>query len=95
MATASAKTSNSATEKAAKAAHDAVDRAAETAENVEKKVRDKAEEIRDNAEERYQQARQQSGEVTDRIIQYVDEKPLTALGIAFVAGMVISSILRK
>lgn len=94
MATAKASTSPAA-EKAARAAHDAVDKAAEAAENVEKKVRDKAEELRETAEERYEQARIQSGEFTDKVARYVDEKPLTALGIAFAAGLVISSILRK
>ncbi|GJL80624.1 MAG: hypothetical protein DHS20C01_02580 [marine bacterium B5-7] len=82
------------TRQASEAAHEAVDRATEIAEEVERQLRQKIDEIRDSANDRVKQAKKQSHDFASVIGDYVDEKPVMALGIAFVAGIVLSSMMR-
>jgi ElaB/YqjD/DUF883 family membrane-anchored ribosome-binding protein len=68
------------TEKLADKAHDAVDGAAE-------KVSE--------AEERLREAAAQGQDVLAAVSAYVKENPLTALGLAFAAGTIFSSMSRR
>jgi len=68
------------TEKLADKAHDAVDSAAEKATHAEEKMRDVA---------------AQGQDVLKAVSSYVKENPLTALGLAFAAGTIFSSLTRR
>jgi ElaB/YqjD/DUF883 family membrane-anchored ribosome-binding protein len=68
------------TEKMADKAHEAVDSAAE-------KV--------NQAEEQLRQAAAQGQDVLAAVSDYVKENPLTALGLAFAAGTIFSSMTRR
>lgn len=68
------------TDKIADKAHDAVDNAAEKA---------------GRAEERLREASEQGQDVITAVTDYVKENPLTALGLAFAAGTIFSSMTRR
>ncbi len=72
--------SHQTTEKVADKAHDAVDSAAEKAAR---------------AEERLREATEQGHDVITAVTEYVKENPLTALGLAFAAGTIFSSMTRR
>lgn len=72
------------TDRVADYAHKAVDRTAETAARAEERLR-----------ERREQARERSQDLLQRVDTYVRDKPLTSLGLAFVAGAIISSWTRR
>lgn len=76
------------TKKVTDAADEAIDKVADKAAEVEEKVREKADEARDKVE-------QQAVELSAAVCHYVNEKPIASLGIAFVAGLVASSLLRR
>lgn len=67
-------------EKLADKAHEAVDSAAEKVGDAEEKLREMA---------------AQSQDVLAAVSSYVKENPLTALGIAFAAGTIFSSLTRR
>jgi len=81
----------STTEKAAAAAHDTVDRVAERAERSVREGVDAAEERMRESAERMQA---QGADALARFRDFVDEHPVAALGIAFGAGVIVSSWLR-
>ncbi len=68
------------TEKLADKAHEAVDSAAEKVTHAEEKLRDAA---------------AQGQDVLTAVSSYVKENPLTALGLAFAAGTIFSSLTRR
>lgn len=72
--------SSDTTEKLADKAHDAVDSAAEKVSDAEEKLREVA---------------AQGQDVLAAVSNYVKENPLTALGLAFAAGTVFSSLTRR
>ncbi len=72
--------SHQTTEKVADRAHEAVDSAAEKA---------------GRAEERLREATEQGHDVVTAVTEYVKENPLTALGLAFAAGTIFSSMTRR
>ena len=79
-----AESKTSATERAARAAHATVDRAAQAAESAEERLRRTGEDMHERA-----------GDAVVQAERFVRERPVAALGIAFVAGIVISSWLRR
>lgn len=83
------------TNRATEAAHSAVDRAASTAATAEDKLREAAETARVRARETGERLQHRSGELASQTRRYVDDHPLASLGIAFAAGLVISSLLRR
>ncbi|GAB6058116.1 ElaB/YgaM/YqjD family protein [Desulfonatronum parangueonense] len=64
--------------------HEAVDFAARMAGEAEHRLRDVAE-----------QAQHGSHDLIEAVTEYVKENPLTALGIAFVAGSLLSNFTRR
>ena len=83
------------TDKATRSAHDAIDRAAETAAHTEQRLRDTAH----SSEERLRQAgtdvQQASEQAYDTARSYINQHPLESVGIAFVSGVVVASLLRR
>lgn len=79
----------------ADSAHDLIDDTAEKAENVELRLREKAAVAGDKLEATKDTASEQVEQSLARVESFVNEKPLTAAGIAFAAGVVATSILRR
>ncbi|MGY6553330.1 MAG: DUF883 family protein [Wenzhouxiangella sp.] len=80
MTTAKAKTTSKVTDKA----HDAVDKVSDTLGEAEESIRSKA-----------QDAQHKTEDLVKKVTDYVHDNPLTALGLAFAAGMVFSSVNRR
>lgn len=76
-------------------AHEAIDSASGKAEEVEKKLRAEAGRIADRSSETAAEAKKQLDETLDRLDQFVREKPFTAAGIAFAAGVVGALLIKR
>jgi ElaB/YqjD/DUF883 family membrane-anchored ribosome-binding protein len=72
------------TEKVSEKAHEAVDKATDALGQAEERLRRTAE-----------GAQSKSDDMIKRVTDYVHENPLTALGLAFAAGMLFSSMNRR
>lgn len=83
------------TDKATRTAHEAIDRAAETAGQAENRLRDTAQ----SSEERLRQAgtdvQHASEQAYETARSYIHQHPLESVGIAFVSGVVVASLLRR
>lgn len=79
----------------ADSAHDLIDDTAAKAEDVELRLRKKAAEAGNKLEAKKESANEQVEQSLARVESFVKEKPLTAAGIAFAAGVVATSILRR
>lgn len=82
---------DTASERLAAKAHDTVDHVAERAAQAEREVRDAAARTAD----RVRDASATAEQGMRRLAAYLDSNPLTCVGIAFAAGMLISSLLRR
>jgi ElaB/YqjD/DUF883 family membrane-anchored ribosome-binding protein len=83
------------TEAIARSAHEAVDRVAETAAQAEERLRKAGMAAQENLKAGSERARVKSSELADDMRTYVNDHPLTALGIAFAAGMLLTAMLRR
>lgn len=75
--------------------HEVVDKAADSLGGAEERIRREAHEAGEKFREGKQQAQVRVEDVVGTVSTYVRENPLTALGIAFVAGSLISSLTRR
>lgn len=71
--------------------HEAVDAAAAKVASAEQQLREQAEKAKQNAE--YAKAR--AGEVVESVARYTRDNPLAAVGIAFAAGALLASLMRR
>lgn len=85
----------STTDRVAKAAHHAIDETAAKAEQVEKQVRERADRASAKVDRSQAAAREQIEESLDKVETFIREQPMTAAGIAFAAGIIVSTILRR
>lgn len=83
------------TEKARARAHDAVDGAADRAGEVERKVRDEAAEAQVKLREKKAAATEQFEDSLSRLESFIQQRPMTAAGIAFAAGVLASRLMRS
>ena len=83
------------TERLAGRAHEAIDRAAATASQAEQRVRETAARAAATARRSEQQLEERMSESVERLRSYVERNPMASAGIAFVAGVVLSSLLRR
>ena len=83
------------TDRVADSLHHAVDSAAERARPAEERARERAARAAEKARESADHARARSHEMAGTIGTYVQENPLMALGIAFAAGTLVSSLMRR
>jgi ElaB/YqjD/DUF883 family membrane-anchored ribosome-binding protein len=83
------------TDRLAEKAHAAVDRAAHTASEAEENVRATASKAAERARQSEEQVEAQVREGVDRVRAYVEQNPLASAGIAFVAGLIVSSLMRR
>jgi len=83
------------TEKATSAAHDAVDALSTKAASAESSVRKGASSSAEALSEKQLIAREKLGECTAKTRAFASENPLATAGIAFAAGMLITSLFRR
>ncbi len=83
------------TEKAASVAHDAVDALSSKASAAESSVRKGASSSAETLSEKQLLARVKLSECTSKTRDFASENPLATAGIAFAAGMLITSLLRR
>ena len=76
-------------------AHEAVDKAANAAHETVDKAAEKAEQYERRAREAGHHARERTDETLASVQSFVQERPLAALGIAFLVGVAASSLLRR
>jgi len=83
------------TEKATSAAHDAVDALSTKAATAESSVRKGASSSAEALSEKQLIAREKLSECTAKTSAFASENPLATAGIAFAAGMLITSLFRR
>lgn len=82
------------TEKARVMAHEAVDSAAGRVEDVERRIREEAAEAQVKLNETKQAATEQFEHSLARVESFIRQRPMTAAGIAFAAGILASRLAR-
>lgn len=83
------------TDQVAGKAHEAVNRAAQTAGKAEEYAREHASHADERVREVANQGRQRADDVLDRVNGYVRDKPLMSIGMAFVAGVLYTTLTRR
>lgn len=87
--------SKTTTDRFATAAHETVDSIAERAQRAEREVRGAASRTADQAREFQEEAVERAEQTIRRAGSYVESNPLAFVGIAFVAGVLLSTLLRR
>ena len=75
--------------------HETVDRVADTARNAEQQIRSRAADLGERAREQEERALKAAQANLQKATSYVQENPLTSAGIAFVAGLLVSGLMRR
>jgi ElaB/YqjD/DUF883 family membrane-anchored ribosome-binding protein len=75
--------------------HETVDRVADTARTAEQHIRARAAELGDQARETEERALEALESNLKKARSYVEENPLLSAGIAFAAGVILSSLLTR
>jgi ElaB/YqjD/DUF883 family membrane-anchored ribosome-binding protein len=89
------KDTSTTTERFAAKAHDTVDDLSERAQRAEREVRGAAERTVERARELHDQYADTAEQSLRRATSYVESHPLAVAGMAFVAGVLLSSIIRR
>jgi ElaB/YqjD/DUF883 family membrane-anchored ribosome-binding protein len=76
-------------------AHDTVDSIAERAQRAEREVRGAAARTAEHARELQEDATERAEQTLRRAGSYVENNPLAFAGIAFAAGVLLSTLLRR
>ena len=85
----------SATDYVAAKAHETVDTIHERAQRAEREVRGAAERTAEQARQLRDQYAESAEEGLKRATSYLESNPLAVVGIAFVAGVLLSAMLRR
>ena len=85
----------STTDRFAAKAHETVDTIAERAQRAEREVRNAAERTVEQARELHQQYADTAEQSLRRATSYLESNPLAVVGIAFVAGVLLSAMIRR
>lgn len=85
----------STTERVADKAHSAIDGAAENAAEAERELRQAAAEAAARARRSEEQVAEAIDQNVARVREYIEQNPIQSAGIAFVAGVVLSSLLKR
>jgi ElaB/YqjD/DUF883 family membrane-anchored ribosome-binding protein len=86
---------HSTTDKMASRAHEAVDRVAEKSGAAEQQLRDQAHRATERVRDTEERAKAVASESVRTVESYIERNPLMSAGIAFVAGLVLSGLLRR
>lgn len=76
-------------------AHEAIDSASERAEQVEKKLREEAGRIAEKSSETAAEAKKRLDDSISGLDKFIRQRPFTAAGIAFAAGVVGALLIKK
>jgi ElaB/YqjD/DUF883 family membrane-anchored ribosome-binding protein len=87
--------SSATTQRLAEKAHQTIDRAAEAATAAEQTLRSTAARAAEKLKDSQDVAGTTMDEGLDTMRRYVEQNPLMAAGIAFAAGLLVSSLLRR
>jgi ElaB/YqjD/DUF883 family membrane-anchored ribosome-binding protein len=79
----------------AEKAHETIDRVAKGSAEAETKIREKAEGAAERIRETEERAKAAVDRSTDTVAAYIRDNPMMSAGIAFVAGVFASSLLRR
>ena len=83
------------TDRLSERAHQSVDQFANSAGKAEERIRHEAEGAKARASDAGEKAKQRSSEALHAISTFVEENPLTSLGLAFAAGTLFSVLKRR
>ena len=83
------------TQRVAAAAHEVIDAAAEKAEPVEQQIRETASRAGEKLEASQEAVVAQVGQSVASLENFVRQRPIAAAGIAFAAGVLATSLLRR
>lgn len=83
------------TDRASTAAHSAVDSIADKAATAEEKIRQTAANSQGTFKQKEEEIKQQVSQSMDRTREMAKQNPLATIGVAFAAGMLFSSLLRR
>ena len=86
---------NPTTDRLASMAHKTIDRVAEAANQAEHKVRAAATRTAAHARDVHDQAMESADDRLRQARSYVEENPLASAALAFVAGIVLSALIRR
>jgi len=89
------KDTDTTTERFAAKAHETVDEIAERAQRAERGVRGAAERTVERARELQEEYTDTAEQSVKRVTSYVESHPLAVVGMAFVAGVLFSSLIRR
>jgi ElaB/YqjD/DUF883 family membrane-anchored ribosome-binding protein len=83
------------TDRFAAKAHETVDSIAERAQRAEREVRGAATKTAEQARQIHDEAAAKAAQGIRRVASYVESNPLTFAGIAFAAGVLLSTMTRR
>jgi ElaB/YqjD/DUF883 family membrane-anchored ribosome-binding protein len=83
------------TDQVASAAHDAIDRAAQRVGDAEARARGAAALSVQKLENAQIEARERFGTTAGRVAEFVRERPVAAIGLVFLAGTVVGTMMRR
>lgn len=86
---------NPTTDRIASMAHDTIDRVAETANQAEREVRTAAKSAATQARNLQDNALEAADDNVRRVRSYIEENPFASAAMAFVAGIVLSTFMRR
>jgi ElaB/YqjD/DUF883 family membrane-anchored ribosome-binding protein len=86
---------NTVTERFADKAHDTVDAVAERAQRAESEAREVAARAAERARQLHEDTAQRAERGMRRAASYIDSNPLAFAGLAFVAGVLLSTLVRR
>lgn len=90
----SASNDHATTDRITERAHESVDKFSKTAGKAEEQIRHTAADAEARVKDAGQKVKERSGEALHSINVFVRDKPLISLGLAFVAGTLLSALLR-
>lgn len=82
-------------DRAARTAHETIDRLHERAARVEDEIRSSAAGAADKAKQSGDQLAANFEGTARKLTSYIEQNPLTSAALAFAAGVVVSSLLRR
>lgn len=86
---------NSTVNDIARKLHEAIDRITVHASKAERRMQSASAEMDDLLEQSRSEAGARAGNLSERVGDYVQEHPVASLGIAFGAGLLVASLLRR
>lgn len=82
-------------DKIAKAAHEAAEKIATTADHLESRIRQTTADAQHNVRDTKDRAQRMSEDLINDVRDYVHERPVASIMMAFAAGIIFSTFLRR